>query len=228
VPIVLSEEELDLLVEHFDALVARALRRAIKAGTTEALTASIETLHLGAHHDQRTHGHGSVKSVDASSAEDLHAEAQAHFNETATPEGKMARLQYMGGGYEGMNRSLRGLREMDANSAEAIKGMDQVFSHSSVRSTSDVTVTRSLQRHSGLNTSTGTELVEDGYMSTSANGFEFGNVRLKIKVPAGTPVVGGMEQQGELILNRGTRYKITGRSTETALGAEVFDAEVIT
>jgi hypothetical protein len=186
-----------------------------------------EIFHLGGDHDQRAHGHGG-KVVDAGSAEDLSFEAQAHFKESSTDETKRARLHYMGGGYEGMNRSLRGQREMDANSAEAIKGMDEAFHTSSVRSTKDVTVTRSLQRHSGLSTGTGAEMVDDGYLSTSANGYEFGNVRLDIKVPAGTPVLGGMKEQGELILNRGTRIRITGKSDRSALGAEVFNAEVVT
>jgi hypothetical protein len=224
VPTALSDEELDVLIERFDALVGRSLRRAVRAGTSEALTASVKFHQV---HDQRTHGHGDVKSVDASSSEALHDAAQAHFKETASDDVKRSRLQYMGGGYEGINRSLRGHREMDANSATAISGMDEAFRSSSVRSTSDVTVTRSLQRHAGLNTGSGAELVEDGFMSTSANGYEFGNVRLDIKVPAGTPVLGGMKEQGELILNRGTRYKITGKSSRSALGAEVYDAEVI-
>ena len=192
-----------------------------------AKLAILEIFHLGNHHDQRSHGHGSVKSVDAGSAEDLHFEAQEHFKATASDDVKRSRLHYMGGGYEGVNRSLRGQREMDANSAEAIKGMDEAFRSSSVRSTKDVTVTRSLQRHSGLSTGTGAELVEDGFMSTSATGYTFGNVQLDIKVPAGTPVLGGMKEQGELILNRGPRYRITGKSDRTALGAEVYNAEVI-
>jgi 2'-5' RNA ligase len=40
VPTALSDEELDALIERFDALVGRSLRRAIKAGTSEALTAA--------------------------------------------------------------------------------------------------------------------------------------------------------------------------------------------
>lgn len=223
-PTALSDEELDALIERFDALVGRSLRRAVRAGTSEALTASIVVFHDS--HNQKAHGRH-AKSVEASSAQDLHDAGQAHFNETASDDVKKSRLHYMGGGYEGVNRSLRGQRDMDANSATAIDGMDKAFSTASVKSTSDVTVTRSLQRHSGLNTGSGSELVEDGFMSTSASGYEFGNVRLDIKVPAGTPVLAGMKEQGELILNRGTRYKIIGKSKRSALGAEVFDAEVV-
>lgn len=186
----------------------------------------IALFHLGGQHDQRAHGHGG-KSVDAADAFELHDAAQSHFKETATDEMKRSRLHYMGGGYEGINRSLRGKREMDVNSAEAIRGMDEAFHNASVKSTSDVTVTRSLMRHPELKTGTGAELIEDGFMSTSASGYTFGNVQLDIKVPAGTPVLAGMKEQGELILNRGTRYRITGKSSRTALGAEVFDAEVI-
>jgi 2'-5' RNA ligase len=40
VPTALTDEELDVLIERFDALVGRSLRRAIKAGTSEALTAA--------------------------------------------------------------------------------------------------------------------------------------------------------------------------------------------
>jgi hypothetical protein len=125
VPTALSDEELDVLIERFDALVGRSLRRAVRAGTSEALTASVKFHQV---HDQRTHGHGDVKSVDASSSEALHDAAQAHFKETASDDVKRSRLQYMGGGYEGINRSLRGHREMDANSATAISGMDEVSS----------------------------------------------------------------------------------------------------
>lgn len=39
-PIALSDEELDVLIERFDALVGRSLRRAVRAGTSEALTAA--------------------------------------------------------------------------------------------------------------------------------------------------------------------------------------------
>lgn len=59
-PTALSGEELDALIAHFDALVTKSLRRAIRAGTTEALTAAsnLEQFHLPGGHNQETHGHG--------------------------------------------------------------------------------------------------------------------------------------------------------------------------
>lgn len=80
-----------------------------------------------------------------------------------------------------------------------------------------------------IDTTPGTVMVDKGFVSTSARG-GWGETALigtlmRIKAPAGTKVLGGKAVEDELILNRGTRFRVIG---ESRVGDQrAIDVEII-
>lgn len=179
------------------------------------------------HHDTRGRfapksGALSSPSGDAAAA---FAEAETHFNATATDHEKAGRDAYIGGSYRSINDTLRAQRkkpghgfgsaEQRAETASQIDGMDSAFRHAAITSSEPIVVHRK-GSHAEVSRERGSEMINDGFLSTShiegrnANAGGTAPVEMHIHVPAGTKLLAGNGPEGELILNRGTRLRTTG------------------
>ena len=171
-----------------------------------------------------------------------------HFGDVTSklkPEEVDAVNTYTGGRFSNINDGLRGTEKLDGTDKATIKGLDSAMMKSKLPEA--VTVYRgmtSLEHFGDLNKLMGQTIAEKGYMSTSimpgvANGFarkgEAGGPvgRWEISLPAGTNTLStdtilGKDSlhQHELILPRGSSYKVTGVE-EKKPGFFVIKAEIV-
>lgn len=138
-------------------------------------------------------------------------------------------IAYTGIEYQTINRYLRD--DDDYANSEKVQLMDRAFRNHSVELTEPVTVYRGMRmehhKDNPYEPEAGYTLEDKAFMSTSARlweAFQFAggkssdmtsgmtstSVVVQIKVPAGTRVLGGEMDEKELILNRGTKVRVTG------------------
>lgn len=156
---------------------------------------------------------------------------------------KSSLLDYQGEGYIYINKQLRGLADepfpwID----EAVANLDPVFE--TTRTAKQVVVTRGFagdvfgfSRTADIDPTpfVGQTFREKGYLSTSQSaGFTSYKYQLKLTVPEGTPAVdlngvlgdaSKFPAEQELLLNRGTKYKVTNVTREN--DQWIVEAEVI-
>ncbi len=134
--------------------------------------------------------------------------------------------RYRGGYYQRMNEALRGvLPEGDRQRELTLRMLEQMnafYSRGSFPAPDDLTVLRGV---SGWDPSTvyrpGEFVVEQGYMSTTtdlgtAMSFSEGDGwTMEVRVPRGTPVILGTDQESEVILNRGTISRVVSVDRES-------------
>jgi hypothetical protein len=142
---------------------------------------------------------------------------------------------YTGGSYADINAYLRGASEDSdllsdtENAPSKIEAMDKVFNMPSSRTKKDLAVGRGIGRDHPLyqaliggTLEVGTTFEDKGYASTSAKGdLPWGVAKMHIAVPKGTSAVYvGPPPQGrkyseypnehEVLLNKGTKFRVTG------------------
>lgn len=139
--------------------------------------------------------------------------------------------------YSEINGALR-----NGGTHELVPLMDRAFENHSVELTEPIEVHRGIALPQRLGQPFGVgDVVEDkGFMSTTtgdtmASVFMSGRpdstpTMMRIKVPAGTRVLGGSWYESELILNRGTKVRITsvqGRENKYGRQSLYVEAEVV-
>jgi hypothetical protein len=97
-----------------------------------------------------------------------------------------------------------------------VEGMDQLFRESAVTSPSDQWVTRGVS-HSMASLMEGHVVADPSFLSTTVDpavskGYGAGPYgwKLRIKIPRGVRYVQGHTEEGEIILNRGTKLRVLG------------------
>jgi hypothetical protein len=156
---------------------------------------------------------------------------------------KSSLLDYQGEGYLYINKQLRGLADEPFPwIEEAVSNLDPVFE--TTRTAKQVVVTRGFagdvfgfSRTADIDPSpfVGQTFLEKGYLSTSqSSGFTKYTYQLKLTVPEGTPAVdlngvlgdaSKFPAEQELLLNRGTKYKVTNVTREN--DQWIVEAEVV-
>jgi hypothetical protein len=139
-----------------------------------------------------------------------------------------------------VNRTLRGKEEMTPRTQQAIDGLDLAFKRTSgpiidyrSKQPKEAWLYRGISNREQFDLKEGDVFQDNGFISTSvhrsfaetwAQGKGPGGTLIKITAPAGTKVMGILdlsdEQEGETILNRGTKFrvtKVTGRIIEMAV-----------
>ena len=149
---------------------------------------------------------------------------------------------YIGSGHAGINGDLRDPDGPMSSRADAAGGggvgamqidrMDQAFSQDNmgVELTRDaklyrgVQAERSIDAHPMSKLEAGDEFTDLGFTSTSTNTAvtrdfidrdargESEGIQFNITAPAGTTVIGGMDAEQELILPRGSKFRVTGKT----------------
>jgi hypothetical protein len=133
---------------------------------------------------------------------------------------------YSGHSYTIINRYYRGgaTSEEPKGYGSLLANLDSAFKRRAARVPSDVEVLRFVSEDHPLwellkygQLTEGVETQDLGYMSTSIhNDFDWeGRLRIRIKVPKGTPAIylsgsfSHFPEEKELLLNRGTRLRVT-------------------
>jgi hypothetical protein len=162
-----------------------------------------------------------------------------------------AAAAYVGEGYRDINNYLRGVgdRQYDGMGADIARLTRAISNRPLSRPIEVWRGARSGQRTFGSaytrESMEGLEWVEDGFVSTTADQQvlarygEFGtpntdgdawadSIRMRVAVPAGTGAgrVGSWDYEAEVLLNRGTRYRVT-KDHGLVDGFRKFDVEVI-
>ena len=202
---------------------------------TTQLTKSYLQKHLSGKHDQSTHAGkkkgGATGASETSSASDLNdAFWKSNDAQKALPyEESRSIEEYTRTAHHNVNMYLRGKLEEDnlqySSSKKIASSLDSAFEKTSVASSTDGVVYRGITTEarkvsdSWASKLKAGDLIEDkGFMSTSQsqevsesfsrNG-TFVGVQFVISVPKGTRVMAGSETESELVLNRGTKMKVT-------------------
>lgn len=132
---------------------------------------------------------------------------------------------YRGSGYKPINRTLRGqelsatLRERwsDEEVARLTAGLDDAFRFHGTRLSQPLTVSRQIDARAAASFTPGAAVVDPGYVSTTtfAQMPGSGLMTASIRLPAGTNVLGMSEIEGELLLPRGTTFRVVERRENT-------------
>lgn len=133
---------------------------------------------------------------------------------------------YKGGGYYDMNMSLR-----KGHPTESAKRMQKVFDGKSVAADGTLTLHRgtTLPKNISQNMHVGGTFQDKGFMSTSysPNKAFGGSHKFVITAPNGTKVLAGTAYEKELILNAGTKFKITDIKKPSYGGPTVVHMTVV-
>jgi hypothetical protein len=141
---------------------------------------------------------------------------------------------YVKRGHMQTNGALRGQRPMDARTEQNVAGMDSMFGKAGHTLDEPLTVRREVDPKtfdavfSGMKP--GTVFKDDGFVSTAAVGKNADLVmastagttpsRISIRLPGGTRVLAGDREERELILPRGSQFRVhrvSGRDLEVEL-----------
>jgi hypothetical protein len=164
-----------------------------------------------------------------------------HFSEATkrmSPKDLKTVDVYAGGRFSNVNDGLRGTSKMDDVDKAIVKGLDEAVAKS--ESPEEVMVFRGAQEVGFLGDPSnlvGKTLLEKGYTSTSlmeevANGFAYSrgeqdDARFEIKIPKGAKMLSVDSllgdrslSQHEMILPRGSRFKVTGATPKTLKGTK--------
>lgn len=143
-------------------------------------------------------------------------------------------------GHQNTNAFLRGKLDRESLSYDvaesSVSFMDSVFQKTSVASSTDgvvyrgvVTEARRVSECWASKLKVGDTIEDKGFMSTSeqeyvADSFSRNNffvgVRFEIRVPRGTRVVGGLESESEIVINRGTKMRVVSVETRERVNNE--------
>lgn len=133
---------------------------------------------------------------------------------------------YVRNGYESINSVLR-RNVVDERITSKAKAIDRAFDRFGVTLEEPVTVLRGVQVPAEA-LKEGSEFVDRGFISTTGNrsiadrfASEFGRkvgVVMRISVPAGRKVLVGQGSEDELILPRGSRFRVIRKLPSTGLG----------
>jgi len=157
------------------------------------------------------------------------------FFDNAARKGPIDALaRWMGPEYLNINAALRGGKERDWTEGPeqtTIRRLDKVFEKGGHDLPSDTTVFRGVDGDANLKLSIGAEFTDRGFVSTgnneiTASAFADGGHLMQITLPKGTrviapsvPVGQGYRDEGDpanaesgLLLQRGTRFRVTGKS----------------
>lgn len=205
---------------------------------SDVLLASIETFHLPGKHDQSSHGKGGGAaggSLDTSDGESIRAASQASMGEDfeALPAGQANAMRgYRMTNHGPINEGLRGGEKPDWVDQD-VAHIDAAFSSHAITSSKPVVLHRGVRRRDPVvRAQPGDEFIDDGFMSTSASAelasrhSSSTGVTLSITAPPGTPMLAGTGHEQELILPRGSRYRVTDRQ-DVGEDESVISLEVI-
>lgn len=131
-------------------------------------------------------------------------------------------------GHERINYGLRYPGWAGQEPDRRVKAIDRAFDMFGVEITKPVTVLRGIPA-GGIELDEGMEFEDKAFVSTTtsktiaqrfASGFRQsgGGVVLRINVPAGSRVLAGRGSEGELILPRGSRFRVRAKRGPTGLG----------
>lgn len=238
-PTALSDEELDALIARFDTLVAKSLRRAIKSGTTEALTAA------GVVEDPYVRdGHGrfapkGAAGVTHGSVEDVRGASLKKIEEARSSGASLEGYDsYTNRGYKSMNSLARTGDVPESESkidvAKKIKDLDATFDEYGVINAQPVTVHRIV--HGDYATklgelSPGDHITERGYLSTTSDPFtpsgNFSGKILEITAPSGSKILAGSDIESELLFPRNTLMEYQGPGANGTLRFKIADSSLM-
>lgn len=191
--------------------------------------------------NQWTKGRG--VTVTASMADDLNDARWKSYDlqkEKLTNGEKIALENYTRTGHQDTNALLRGQLDSESLSYDVAKDrasyIDSVFQKSSVASSTDGVVYRGIVMETtkiseswASKLKAGDTIEDKGFISTStqeyvADSFSrnnyFTGVRFEIRVPKGTKIVGGLETESEIIINRGTKMRVVDVTTRERVNYE--------
>jgi hypothetical protein len=173
----------------------------------------------------------------------LHAAPLRSGSQHASETGEHGLESYKGHGYKKINGTLRNAKgdlskiNNDAGARAYIEQIDKVFADSPGLA-HDIKVYRGFG-HDGLpaQNMTGAEFVDHGFISTSVNksttsGFSSDNILLEITVPKGMKGIaldtpsGSYNGEGEVLLNRGTKFRVISDHTKDN-GQRTLRVEVV-
>lgn len=214
------------------------------------LAASGEAFHMPGGHDQLSHGGGGgfdERVANARTGSNALNAAPKHFtsDNMGTAEHGAAVAAYAQHDHEDINSGLRRNRGstdgLDSESHHTVKELDAAISESKL--TDDVVVYRGMSGHRAFSSEdwtnepgkmVGVEFTDHGFSSTTtsravADEFTYSYtgsaVMMKILVPKGMGAIAIDTGESELLLARGTKFRIVGDSQGE--DARLFNVEVI-
>lgn len=188
--------------------------------------------HLGGKHDQSTHGRKGRATAPAFGREQEVYSGSREMLDSLPWEEKRAVQEYTNENYDALNTYLRtkhpAPKGMYEGSKEQIALIDSAFKKASATSTGEMRLYRGMtvaKTASEVSSSwvgrlkVGDTLTDKGFVSTSYNKVDAemfagsmggAGVIFVIRAPKGTRVLAGSQAESELILNRGTKMRVTG------------------
>lgn len=148
-------------------------------------------------------------------ADKVRVESLSKVEAMSDADARSALAFYTGSAYIEVNGQLRGTIGVDESVTNLIDEIDRAFESAAVTTTEPIVVHRSVEMNDELRSvlTPGTEFTDKGFVSTSTNRRnvlqqtdEFATMR--IVVPKGARVLAGNDDENELIINRGSRFRV--------------------